>query len=347
MDRLTIAAVREKPAMAGKGVRLSGGRARDCGFDGAVRIAALDAMSEPSESPPKNLLSSLILIFVALIGVAGVALGVLWFFNNYIAKPGETVPTPPPQVTVAPEKRPTAPRQGGLIEQPAHQPPTANGTASTPPKPPGPTDTPPATPPKAPVQLLPPDKPMVLPTPPTRPENPGEVVLQDDLPPQPDEPIRTFVQDSEEMKALKDDADRRIDEAPDDLYPPRDKDRVRRALRLAQRVVRLGTFHFGPGGKALGAREQQRLRDALKKPEANSLVGDPEAACVVLGYADSTGDPEKNKEISKVRAMNTINLLKQIGLSQVTYPVAIGGTEVISPTNKDKNRAVEVWFVLP
>ena len=31
----------------------------------------------------------------------------------------------------------------------------------------------------------------------------------------------------------------------------------------------------------------------------------------------------------------------------VTYPVAIGGTEVISPTNKEKNRAVEVWFVLP
>ena len=55
-------------------------------FVARSQSAALDAMSEPSESPPKNLLSSLILIFVALIGVAGVALGVLWFFNNYIAK---------------------------------------------------------------------------------------------------------------------------------------------------------------------------------------------------------------------------------------------------------------------
>jgi hypothetical protein len=38
--------------------------------------------------------------------------------------------------------------------------------------------------------------------------------------------------------------------------------------------------------------------------------------------------------------------LKKQGVSNVTYPVAIGGTEVIAAGNKDKNRAVEVWLVL-
>ena len=167
-----------------------------------------------------------------------------------------------------------------------------------------------------------------------------------EVPPQAEEPITVFQEDSPEVKALKEDADRRIGEAPSDLYPDREKSRVRMALRNSRKLARVATLHFASGSAKLGAGEQTRLKKALVSPEAADLMSDPGAALVCIGFADQTGDPQRNKEISKQRAMNVIGVLKKQGVKSTTYPVAIGGTELIAAGNKNKNRAVEVWLVL-
>lgn len=160
------------------------------------------------------------------------------------------------------------------------------------------------------------------------------------------DPVEVFSEESPEVKALKADADRRIDEAPDDLYPPREKARVRSALRDAKRIAKIATVHFPVGGASLSPAAKTRLKNSLLAEDASELMSDPEAAIVSLGFADPTGDPQKNKALSKQRAMSVIDALKEMGVTNVTYPVAIGGTEIISDANKDKNRAVELWLVL-
>ncbi|MGI8601543.1 MAG: hypothetical protein ACR2OZ_00930 [Verrucomicrobiales bacterium] len=182
-------------------------------------------------------------------------------------------------------------------------------------------------------------------------DDPSEALPPDspgvEVPVQQDEPVTVFQEDSPEVRALKEDADRRIAEAPADLYPDREKSRVRSALRNAKRLARVATLHFAPGATRLGRGEEARLKKALLTREASDLMEDAEAAIVCIGFADQSGDPQRNKEISKQRAMGAINLLKKLGVTNVTYPVAIGGTELVASGNRNKNRAVEVWIVLP
>jgi outer membrane protein OmpA-like peptidoglycan-associated protein len=243
--------------------------------------------------------------------------------------PLATVPDPAPAPTpglTPPTTPPTTPT------------PTPTVAATTPATPATPEDIPPAPPPDSP--------PGASTTPGDNPNDslPPDVVA--DVPAQKDEPITVFEGESPEVKALKEDADRRIEEAPSDLYPEREKTRVRMALRNSRRLARVATLHFATGATRIGAGEQARLKKALQSPEASDLMADPDVAVVCIGFADQTGDPQRNKEISKQRAMTVIDTLKKQGVRSTTYPVAIGGTEVISAGNKDKNRAVEIWFVL-
>jgi outer membrane protein OmpA-like peptidoglycan-associated protein len=188
-----------------------------------------------------------------------------------------------------------------------------------------------------------------IPVTPAATDNPADALPVEtvEVPPQKEEPVVVFNNDSPEVKALKDDADRRIEEAPPDLYPDSQKARVRSSLRNAKRLARVATLHFAPGGAKLGAGEQGRLKKVLLSPEASDLMSDSDAAFVCIGFADQTGDPQKNKQLSKQRSMGVIDVLKKMGVTNITYPVAIGGTELVAPGNKDKNRAVEVWLVVP
>ena len=69
---------------------------------------------------------------------------------------------------------------------------------------------------------------------------------------------------------------------------------------------------------------------------------------VVLGYADQGGDDQKNLDVSRSRAESVIRTLRaQLGPKGVMHPIGMGGQNLIDKENRDKNRVVEIWAVLP
>ena len=161
------------------------------------------------------------------------------------------------------------------------------------------------------------------------------------------EPIQTFAEDSPQVTALKADADRRIDEAPAELYSDADKQRVRDAIRKAKRLTRVATLQFSSGAAALGSNERNRLKKALLSPEAEALLSDPEAVFFILGFADATGASDINRKISQKRAAGVADVLKSFKVTNSSYAVGIGATTLLSAEKQSKNRAAEVWLVLP
>ncbi len=161
------------------------------------------------------------------------------------------------------------------------------------------------------------------------------------------EPIQTLAEDSAEVASLKADADRRIDEAPAELYLDADKQRVRDAIRRAKRLTKVATLRFGSGAAALGSNERNRLRRALLTPEAEALMSDSQAVVFILGFADPTGTPETNRVLSQRRAAGVADVLKGFRVANTSYAVGIGATTLLSAERQSKNRAVEVWIVQP
>ena len=161
------------------------------------------------------------------------------------------------------------------------------------------------------------------------------------------EPVQSFEETAPEVAALKADADRRIDEAPAEDYSDSDKQKVSEALKLAKRLTRIATLQFGAGSTKLGNRERTRFKNALLTPEAETILSDPQAVFFTIGYADATGTSQLNRQISKERATGVESLLKTFKVPNKCYSVGIGTTTLLSADLKSKNRAVEVWVVLP
>ncbi|TLD69542.1 hypothetical protein FEM03_16410 [Phragmitibacter flavus] len=167
----------------------------------------------------------------------------------------------------------------------------------------------------------------------------------DILPPK--EPVREVAAGSAEGNALIKDAAARIDEAPTELYSDKAKAKVREGLQAARRIFKVHTVYFEKGGAKPGAADSGELVKSLGEGSLAEVMDDPRAVFFVLGFADRTGDAATNKKLSKDRADAVINLLKSAGALNLTYPVAIGSTELVAPENQNKNRAAEVWLVLP
>jgi outer membrane protein OmpA-like peptidoglycan-associated protein len=69
---------------------------------------------------------------------------------------------------------------------------------------------------------------------------------------------------------------------------------------------------------------------------------------VVLGFADTMGDPQKNVAISLQRADNVVKALKErAAIMNVVHAVGMGSSDLFDAKNLEKNRVVEVWAVLP
>ena len=161
------------------------------------------------------------------------------------------------------------------------------------------------------------------------------------------EPVREIQTNSAEGAALIKDASARIDEAPADLYSDKAKSKVREGLQNARRIFKIHTVYFEKGGSKPADKDVTELGQALTDENIAQVMDDPRAVFFVLGFADRTGDAATNKKLSKDRSNAVIDLLKTAGALNLTYPVAIGSTELVSPENQNKNRAAEVWLVLP
>jgi outer membrane protein OmpA-like peptidoglycan-associated protein len=162
------------------------------------------------------------------------------------------------------------------------------------------------------------------------------------------EPLKEFAPDSKEGSALVKDALARIDEAPADLYSDKAKVKVREGLKGARRIFKVDTIHFDKGGDVILPAYKTHITKALQDTALTDATNDPRAVFFILGFADKSGNADTNKKLSLTRANTVINLLRNdCGVINLTYPVAIGPTEIVAPENKDKNRAAEVWLVLP
>ncbi|RYD32065.1 MAG: hypothetical protein EOP86_16520 [Verrucomicrobiaceae bacterium] len=245
----------------------------------------------------------------------------------------KTVPAPPPVKETPAKDDPLAatPSQEKPVTEPA--PPVKPEVADNTPKDPPPAPTPE---PEPPVQ---PDPAPAPEPPPSVPDNPDPVV--------PAEPVKTFAANAPEVMSLKADADQRIDEAPADIYSDDDKEKVREAIRQAKRLTRVATLQFGKGAAALGGNERKRLKTALLTPEAEALLSDPQAVFFLIGFADSSGASQTNRSLSQKRAAGVGSVLRSFRVSNRAYAVGLGSSKLVGGAQEDKNRAVEVWIVLP
>jgi outer membrane protein OmpA-like peptidoglycan-associated protein len=144
---------------------------------------------------------------------------------------------------------------------------------------------------------------------------------------------------------VKEEVLKRIDLMP--TISPVDKDQLYVSVERARQMGKMITIPFAFGNKTLSPDDISKLRAALEEPQIQSLLADPTAVFVVLGYADTRGDPEKNLKISLDRANVVLSALRNLGVVNVMHSVGMGGSTMFDEEGLEKNRVVEVWAVLP
>lgn len=320
----------------------------------------------PARKKPSALASCILLGLI--LGVLAVLGGGGFFaYKTFVAKPkGGPVPQEskepaikpgPPAVAQAETPQPepsvaqTEPRPTGILEEPVTAEPATQ---------PDPAAETPADPAIASANDSPaaPENPLVMahePAAEVSPDSPASTLPEPEVVPEPadpnplvaEQPVQTFAENSAEVVALKTDADKRIDEAPAEVYSDEDKQKVREAIRRSKRLTRVATLQFGTGSTALGSHEKARLKKALLTSEAEALLSDPQAVFFILGFADSTGTSDLNRTVSQRRASGVADVLKGYKIPNTAYSVGIGATTLLSAEKQSRNRAAEVWIVLP
>jgi outer membrane protein OmpA-like peptidoglycan-associated protein len=138
----------------------------------------------------------------------------------------------------------------------------------------------------------------------------------------------------------------RIDVMP--RLSPEEKDKLYVQVERARGMGRIVTIPFATGKTTVGSTEISALQEKLKLPQIQKFSDDPTVVFVVLGFADSKGDPQKNIAISLQRADNVVKALKErAAVMNVVHAVGMGSSDMFDSKNLDKNRVVEVWAVLP
>ena len=129
---------------------------------------------------------------------------------------------------------------------------------------------------------------------------------------------------------------------------PRVKDQLYAAVDRAKRMGKVITITFGTGRTELSGADVEKLRQALQQPNVQDLVKDPTLIFVVLGYADAKGNEQTNLQLSERRAQKTLDVLRSsCGLLNVMHSIGMGGSDLFDKQIAERNRAVEVWAVLP
>jgi len=152
--------------------------------------------------------------------------------------------------------------------------------------------------------------------------------------------------DSGENAAVQREVLRRVDAMPN--LTSEAKDKLYARVNRTQGMGKLATIHFGVGATQPDSEAVTELRSVLQQSQSKPFADDPTVVFVVLGYADSSGDPAKNLEISLRRADSVVQALRdQLGIQNISHAVGMGGSNFLDPNQAAKNRAAEVWAVLP
>ena len=126
------------------------------------------------------------------------------------------------------------------------------------------------------------------------------------------------------------------------------KDKLYVSVERARQMGRIITIPFGSGQTTLSTADTEKLKKEMLAPQIQALLQDPTAVFVILGFADTKGDEKANLKISQERADSTLRALRdKCGVANVLHAVAMGGSTLFDDKGLEKNRAAEVWVVLP
>lgn len=150
----------------------------------------------------------------------------------------------------------------------------------------------------------------------------------------------------EENRSVKSEVLVRIDLMPN--VTKANKDKLYVSVERARRLGKVLTIPFASGQTTLSTADIQLLKSSLEAPEIMQIRDDPTAVFVVLGYADSKGDDKTNLAVSQFRADQVLSVMRsKVGIQNVMHAVAMGSSKLLDAENREKNRVVEIWAVLP
>lgn len=149
-----------------------------------------------------------------------------------------------------------------------------------------------------------------------------------------------------EVDTTREDVLKRINAMP--RFTAQEKKRLSEKMETARSMDRLMVIRFDTGQTALSRAATDDLAKRFKSKEVEDKISDPTVVFVVAGYADATGDPKTNLQISQQRADNVTRMLKEkTNLLNVVHSVGMGSTDLLDGKRPDQNRAVEIWAVAP
>ncbi len=149
-----------------------------------------------------------------------------------------------------------------------------------------------------------------------------------------------------ENKSVKAEVLTRIDLMPN--ISQSNKDKLYRSVERARGMGKVVTIPFASGGTAVSASDAEILKTTVESAEVMKLRDEPTSVFVILGYADSKGDANKNLTISQARADSVYAVMKnKCNVVNVMHAVAMGSSKLLDADNLEKNRIVEVWAVRP
>ncbi len=151
---------------------------------------------------------------------------------------------------------------------------------------------------------------------------------------------------AEQNRQVKTEVLKRIDLMP--TISGENKDKLYVSVERARQMGRIVTIPFGKGSTALAAPDVEKLKEQIHSQQLQQLLQDPTCVFVILGFADPKGDEKTNLRISDERARNVLHALRdRCGVINLMHTVAMGGSTLLDAQGLEKNRAVEVWAVLP
>lgn len=249
-------------------------------------------------------------------------------------------------------RNPDDPKKGGTPTPMATATPTATPAPTATPVPATPTPTPTPTPPPPTPRPTPVSTPTPAPTPTPTPvvvatptPTPAPTVEELVAPPK---ALATFDENPEsaENKSTRKEVLQRIDEAPN--LTETEKTNLYGQVDRARAMIKIMTIPFATGQRKITDKQGELLCQETQGEKIRKFIDDPTVIFVMVGFADKSGNPDLNLKLSRERADEVRDSLeKRCGIQNIMHSVGIGATELLDANNKDRNRAVEVWVVLP